>query len=306
MANDKELAEEDARAMVLVFRVLLKLSAVLKAGRKTKKDLGIRIIMTLFQTNLVETEPGSGKMEAVPFDKEVLIPVFKDTTEGFQYTTEVLPPYAERAYNPPKSFEDPVFTKLLEHEKKGDYDADFIHLPKMIDGDPSYYPETLVLINREDPDHVHVFAYPGPFIEDTDRFLIDAAYQMLDENTVPQRIRYRSSAVKTVLKPLFDRVGIKTRKVQHLDTIDFFLEQFDRFREDSSSANRAGQTRPGPAKTESEKTFSVFEIAKMEVEPVYKLAEYSKEDLAALLIRRRGKLSPELIRKIYSALRYDS
>ena len=306
-ATGYEFAEEDVSAMILVFRVLLKLAAALRTGQKTKKNLGIRTVMTLADANIVETEPGSDKFEAIPFDREVLIPVFQDTPKGFRRTMEALPPYAERAYNPPKALTDPVYTRLLEHEKSGEYDADIIHLPKVQDGDPPYYPEALILMKRENWERADVYPYRGPFIEDTDAFLCEVAQQMLDNGRVPKLIRYRSPSVKTVLKPLCDRVGIKMRKVQYLDNVDFFLDRFDRFHteDDGSSARGNGKTGPETAKAKPIGRFTPSEIAELEILPVYKLTAFSEEELLGLLTRQHAKLSPGLIRKIFRALIYD-
>ena len=307
--TENGLSEEDVRTMDLVLNVLWKLSSLLREGQKTKKDLEIRRIRTTIDADIVETGPGSDKFEAIPFDREIRIPVFKDMPEGLQRTMEALPPYMERAYAPPKQFADPVYTRLLEHEKKGEYDADLTHLPQMNNANPPYSPEVLILIDREDLEHAHVFPYPGPFIEDTDAFLAGTVETMLAENVCPKLIRYRSEGVKTVLKPLCDRVGIKTRKVQYLDTVDSFLEQFSRFRakeNDSSMNSKNKKKNPENAKAAPRKRFSASEIAELEILPVFKIARLPVEELWNLLSARHSKLSAGLARKIYRALTYDS
>ena len=305
--TENGLSEEDVRTMFLAFTILIKLSYVLRKGQKTKKDLEIRRIRTTIDADIAETEPGSDKFEAIPFDREIRIPVFRDTPKGFQLTTEALPHYAERAYHPPKPFAAPVYTTLLEHEKKGEYDADLVHLPQMSGGDPPYYPEVLVLIDREDPERAHVFPYPGPFIEDTDAFLADAVKMMLAEDVCPKLIRYRSEGVKTVLKPLCECVGIKTRKVQYLDTVDCFLDQFSRFIAEENDPSANGKKKdPENGKNAPRKRFSASEIAELEILPVFKIARLPVEELWNLLSARHSKLSAGLARKIYRALTYES
>ncbi|MBO4366852.1 MAG: hypothetical protein J5843_04255 [Clostridia bacterium] len=298
--------EEDFRAMALVLNVLLKLSAALESGHKTKKELGIRTIFTHKNVNILESDSGSGEFYPSGFDKEVLIPVFKDAPKGFRVQMEPLPPYVEHTYNPPTSFTDPVFTRLLEHKKRGEYDVDLIHFPKLHEGDPPFYPESFIFIDRANPQHVTSYSYPGPFIVDTDAFLVNIVRKMLEEGECPGLIRYRSPAVKTILKPLCDRVGIKTRKVTYLDNVDFFLNEFDRFdvHEVEPSKQDTEKKEPAPVKNKPNKKKSAAEIARLELAPVYKLAQLPDEELENLLTYQHNKLSAGLIRKIYRALSY--
>lgn len=297
----------DIENLVSALKVLIGLSDLLKTGKQTKADLGFRRMILLPGCRLIQE---SDEPKIVPDTEKTTVPLLLESKSGVRVGQVELPPYEERIHNPPSRLDNPVFTRLLEQEKKGEYEVDLVHHPGLQEGDPPFFPEALAYCDRNRSEHLYTLCANRTHIAETDSLLVAFVDHLLKEKIHPASIRYRNPDVKTMLKPLCDRVGIKMRKVKYLDEMDFALEDLRekaepknaKLIEKSFAAKLVFSDIGGSADGMEEGEDLVSRIPELETAPVAELCLWNAEALIDLLIHHHKELSPFLIRKLYRVL----